>query len=52
MVCVTAGCRCLVATHYQELGSLSHTISAVGSYKLAAERDTKGLIFTYKVKVN
>jgi DNA mismatch repair protein MutS len=49
-LCHRIGCRCLVATHYQELGSLSDTNRAVGSYKLVAERDTHGLIFTYKVK--
>ena len=51
MVC--AGCRCLVATHYQGLGSSQVRGSSVGTYKLEADIDNDGgLAFTYKVKVS
>ena len=50
-VCVV-GCRALVATHYQQLAGLTERLSGVGSYKLVAERDSEGIIFTYRVEVS
>ena len=50
-VCVV-GCRALVATHYQQLADLTERLNGVGSYKLVAERDSEGIIFTYRVEVS
>jgi DNA mismatch repair protein MutS len=45
------GCRCLVATHYLQLGRGREPGSPVGSYKLEANLDSEGgLVFSYKVK--
>lgn len=51
MLSCLLGCRCLVATHYQQLGSMAGHIPSVGSYKVVAEQDSNGLIMSYQIKV-
>jgi DNA mismatch repair protein MutS len=53
-LCNVIGCRCLVATHYHQLGQERQALlgPSVGCYQLEAELDNHGglLRFTYKVK--
>lgn len=48
---VCTGCRGLIASHYHQLGKLAERLTDVGSYKVVAEYNKDGLIFTYKVVV-
>ena len=42
----------MVATHFPELASLSSRLGRAGSYRLVADRDQMGIIFTYQVQVS
>ena len=48
---VYAGCRGLIASHYHQLGKLADRVTGVGSYKVVADHNKGGLIFTYRVMV-
>ena len=49
---VHTGCRTLLATHFHQLTDLGDQLPNIGCYCLVAEKDDRGLVFTYRIRVS
>ena len=49
---VHTGCRTLLATHFHQLTDLGDQLPNIGCYCLVAEKDDRGLVFTYQIRVS
>ena len=49
---IHTGCRTLLATHFHQLTDLGDQLPNIGCYCLVAEKDDRGLVFTYQIRVS